>query len=805
MKTKISALLVLCILCVQISDAQWRNRYPKSNGNGHHVYLEGFDMPIMNAGCTDPAPSPVSSDILFASKGFLWLLDKNGTAKRITKTGSVDASPNWSNDGTKIVFVRDNSFDTTIVLKDMISGEEKTLVNSKGMELDPIFSNDDQYIYYASSENQHFDICKINIETLQITKITDQRGMERLPMPIKGTNDFIFLKKTGFSDDSFEYFDNKTKTYSTILSENFMSQASYDMSADGRTMVYAWPNDRVYEIRLTDLKKPHQSLLLTKGNGLPLTPKFSTDGNWVYYSQPNSDEYHELKKISTHGGKVQDIIIKKWDWGTETFPVKFTTKVNGNLETVRVNVVDGKGHPFFPKNMTVHQEGQNGKVFFYISENASIELPKGNYTLTAVQGFETKVKVINFKVDEPKTVAVDLEQFWNAKKHHWYASDNHFHLNYGGTSLLSPEDIVPELKGEGLYFGFPLVANLHNKLLDRELINWERKEFPIMKFGQETRSHFFGHLNVLGVSDVFWPWMWGPSYSVYGREDITNAEVSKFAEASGGIVGYVHPLSNRNLMSQGGKHSVPTGLVADFVLGDIKMLEIACLWTDEIATSNLLYRLLSIGTPVVLSGGSDVMNDYYRTMAIGSARTYVKIDEEPTVASFIKNLKAGKTVVSSGPMLEFTVDDKEIGEVVKTSKKEVDFELKVHTAIPIQKIELVCNGKIIKNITPKKGENTTYKGSLEVPVGGWVLARVIGDKPQWPVMESYPFAQTAPIWYHNIGSTEPIAKKSAAKDLLKILEASKQDLLNGYKNNNIPKLKSHFEKARKKLEKIINE
>ncbi len=160
MKNRIVLSLILCVLCLQISQAQWRNRYPKSNSGGHHVYLEGFDLPVMNAGCTDPTPSPVSSDLLFASKGFLWLLDESGTAKRVTKTGSVDARPNWSSDGTKIVFIRDNSLDTKIVVRDMLTGEEKVLVDSKGMELDPIFSNDDKFIYYASSENEHFLILK---------------------------------------------------------------------------------------------------------------------------------------------------------------------------------------------------------------------------------------------------------------------------------------------------------------------------------------------------------------------------------------------------------------------------------------------------------------------------------------------------------------------------------------------------------------------------------------------------------------------------------------------------------------------
>ncbi|PIE46421.1 MAG: hypothetical protein CSA42_08660, partial [Gammaproteobacteria bacterium] len=359
----------------------------------------------------------------------------------------------------------------------------------------------------------------------------------------------LFLRKTGFSDDTFEYYDGNNQQTKVVLAENFMSQASFDIANDGRTLVYAWPNDRIYEIRLTDLiTKPEQSLLLTQGNGLPLTPKFSADDKWIFFSQPNANEFQELKKISVHGGKVIDVPVKKWDWGTATYPVQITTKVDGKKETVRASLTDEYGHPFFPKNMTLHQEGQHGKVFFYISENTTIELPKGKYTLTVVKGFETKVKTVNFTVDEAsvKKVTVDLAEIWSPRAHNWYGSDNHFHLNYGGTTMLTPEDIIPELKGEGLDFGFPLVANLHHKLLDRELVAWERKEFPKMKFGQETRSHFLGHLNVLATEEPFWPWMWGPDYSVYGREDISNADVMKFAEASGGIGGYVHPVYYRD-------------------------------------------------------------------------------------------------------------------------------------------------------------------------------------------------------------------------------------------------------------------
>ncbi|MDE2796613.1 MAG: hypothetical protein OXL34_17495, partial [Gemmatimonadota bacterium] len=37
---------------------QWRNRYPRVQGYGHHVYLEGYELPVLTNGPIDPAPSP---------------------------------------------------------------------------------------------------------------------------------------------------------------------------------------------------------------------------------------------------------------------------------------------------------------------------------------------------------------------------------------------------------------------------------------------------------------------------------------------------------------------------------------------------------------------------------------------------------------------------------------------------------------------------------------------------------------------------------------------------------------------------
>ncbi|MGB5318369.1 hypothetical protein, partial [Eudoraea sp.] len=51
------------------AQAQWSNRYPLVDGFGHHVYLEGHELPVLNSGPTDPAPSPSNDEVVFSAKG----------------------------------------------------------------------------------------------------------------------------------------------------------------------------------------------------------------------------------------------------------------------------------------------------------------------------------------------------------------------------------------------------------------------------------------------------------------------------------------------------------------------------------------------------------------------------------------------------------------------------------------------------------------------------------------------------------------------------------------------------------------
>ena len=165
---------------------------------------------------------------------------------------------------------------------DVESGNETVLVDTDRLDLDPIFSPSGGDVYYSSAKNGSFDIWKINIDKQEHTELTSVSNLERLPIPVGNSDNFIYLKKMGFSYDAIMFYNSETNISTPLAEENFMSQLNFSLASDNQTLVYAWPNGDDYELRALNIYKPESRMLITKGKGLPLAPKVAHNSNWVY-------------------------------------------------------------------------------------------------------------------------------------------------------------------------------------------------------------------------------------------------------------------------------------------------------------------------------------------------------------------------------------------------------------------------------------------------------------------------------------------------------------------------------------------
>lgn len=794
------------------AEAQWTNRYPKVAGFSHHVYLEGYELPTLGAGPTDPAPSPDGRSVALAARGWLWLLDlETGEARRLTRGAGIDSRPAWSPDGRRIVFVRDSTRDTSLIQVDVASGAETVLVDTPAIDLDPAYSRDGRSLFYASAESGDFDLWRLDLATGARTRLTEDRGIELRPLPLNSGAEVVYVAK-GQGSDRLTVLNLPDGQRRVLAEHPIASQMRPALHPDGKTLVVGLPNPDAWDLWLVDVGGG-PAIRIGRG-GMPIMPAFSADGEVVYFVEADADLQFGLRRVGRGGGDVSEVPVRAWNWVEPTARVQIRTHREGSagLAPARVHVVDRDGHPALPASGQVWFDGQNGLTYFYSPGVVTVEVPAGQVRATAAAGFGAAAASATAVATPAQTSSLDLRfsPLWDAQAEGWYSGDHHFHMNYGGPYTLRPEHLVLMMQGEDLDVGTPLMANLHTRVNDLEWFDWRRVSSgaPLIAFGQEIRPHFFGHTGLIGISSPHWPWYWGPGYPAYGNDDRSNNAALTHARQQGGVNAYVHPVMRPGPFPGGGEppNGLPLGLVPDAVLGDLDTIEVACLWSDELGTSDAWYRLLNVGAAVAPSAGTDVMTDFYRTMAVGTTRVYVKPDGPLTLNSYLAGLRQGRSFVTTGPLVLFAADGAGPGGVVQAKPgATVAWELTVASPTAFETVELLVNGAVAWSARGLDAPGKrTWTGQVKAPAGGWIAARVRGGVVQWPVMDSYPFAHTAATWFGRVGSTDRDAAGRAATELLQWMDVVDQRLAERYEGIAIPNIKARFAEARSRLETIAD-
>ncbi|HEY4303199.1 MAG TPA: CehA/McbA family metallohydrolase [Gemmatimonadaceae bacterium] len=806
------AALLLCALDASRAEAQWKNRYPKLVGSNHHVYVEGYELPVVNVGASDPAESPNGRTIAIGSRGWLWLFDKTtGTTTRLTRGGKMDSRPSWSPDGRSIAFVRDDGNTLAVVIRDLTSGNEREI--EKGFAMDPAYSADGKSLFYASNSAGGLDIWRIELASGTKTRITTDAGLELRPQPHPDGKRLVYMSKSNATDQiRIRNLDDGKET--VLASDPILAQTRPALSPDGASVAYTWPNANGWEMRLVSVEHPGPTILLvSRYGGEPIAPSWSADGKSVYYMEADREQRLKVFAVPKDGGATMPIAMNHWVWGEPTGRVIVRTHLKGQsgAAPARLRATDASGHPIVANEGQARSDGQNGIVFFYSPGVIELEAPAGNVTIGAVQGLVTPEATTTVAVAAGQTREVDLEldPVWDARAAGWYSGDHHFHLNFGGQFPLVPDDLLPLLRGEGLDVATPLIGNLANRNEHADFWPMRRlTELPFVRFGQEVRPSL-GHTGLIGDESFFYPWTYGAGTQLYALDDISNVDPLTHARSEGGMGTYMHPVQTLGdpFATDAALASIPTELVADAVIGALDALEVACVWSDELATADVWHRFLNLGLPIVPNAGTDVMTDFYRTPALGATRVYVKVDGLMNFPSYFAALKSGHSFVTNGPMLDLKVGSAMPGDVVQRPGATLPFSLDVRSAVPVDSILILVNGAVAFRGPAMTGTGPTHlSGNITVPAGGWIAAVAIGGATKkWPAMDSYAYAHTAPIWIGRVGSSEPNAAMAAAKDLLRALDAAERRVNASYGTANVPKLRSHFRKARELLQSRLSQ
>jgi TolB protein len=791
------------LIISSLAFGEWTHRYPKVDGQRHHIYLEGYEFPIISSKPKYPAESTDGAYLAFSAHGYIWIMDlKTMSARQLTDTGYVDSRPRWSNDSSKIAFVRDKGTDTSIIV--MYLDTKKTVeINTPAIELDPEFSTDDKQVYFSSSQNGQLAIWSYELATASQSQITNLKGHSR-NVRFSSDDQHIYFNHLSWPKRQIIALDLSNNSREIINEDSIAGQLSFDIHPNKDIITYNRAINDDLNLITADLKKMELYSNLTPGHFYVQDPSWSHNGKSIYFTEPTVTGDWQLKIIPIDGGSPKNLDVKKWIWKKDRTSVSIKTKKGGNKVASRLSILDSNGHPILNPDGPNYFDSQNGHYYFYSNGEISIDVPRGKISLLASAGLTTLSSKSELDTNLTKDTEINLTEVWSPEKNGYKSADFHLHLNYDGPFRGVLEHIEPLLEGENLDIATPQAANLHSRLMDREFKN-QTLQLPsgrLIKFAQEIRSHFHGHIGSVGPSEFYYPWYWGPGYPALIDGNKTNADVISFVNSfPDSIATYVHPIAvNIDPFETNNISNIPIEFLPNAILEKDVGLELVCAWSDEFGTTNLWYRLLNIGKPILAMAGTDMFVDFQRTPAIGSARIYAKHkSKNVNWSDYIEAVKNGASFVTNGPMIEFKLNKTiEHGDIVESGEQQ--YTLKVFSSVPVDKVEIIINGTSVKEFAGiNKGENKTFSGLLDIPVGGWIAARATGGKAMWPSMDSYSFAHTSPIWINFVGSTEPNAKRVATEELTFAMNELKNIAQERYKGENITALLEQFEKAKDSL------
>ena len=265
-----------------------------------------------------------------------------------------------------------------------------------------------------------------------------------------------------------------------------------------------------------------------------------------------------------------------------------------------------------------------------------------------LKGIEYEPRSIRFSVKKGKVpeLEVQMRRWSDLRREGWYSGDTHVHF-------VSPHAALLEAKAEDLN-----VINILATKWDELITNVEhftggpdRVSEPetIIYVNEESRHDFLGHTVLLNLKHLVYPLTWGgPDEGVPGGIDYPPMarQADDGPNAQGGFV-RLGPLPGR------ARRVWPSTWPWER-WNSIDLMT----WGDPLvprynrpAAAEVWYRLLNCGFRLAAAGGTDKMSNI---QVAGIPRVYVQVPGPFSYDAWLDGIRAGRTFVTTGPMLQFT-------------------------------------------------------------------------------------------------------------------------------------------------------
>ncbi len=436
-------------------------------------------------------------------------------------------------------------------------------------------------------------------------------------------------------------------------------------------------------------------------------------------------------------------------------------------------IVRGAAPTRDPNLGPAHNARGAGPIVVTASGRAEFVVPPGKYVVTVSHGPEWTLDTQDVTVTETLRGEVIARLRRVVPMRGWIATDLHVHASPSFDSQVSVEDRVASLVAEGIGFATPTEHNVvgdysvGTALLPdtiAERLVW----VPAVEVTTDRSAQPWGHFNV-------YPYRPDPEAPAGGPPpflDVTPRTIFRAARANnpGAIIQVNHPRMQPNIgyfnvagldpttgraVSPEYDPSFDTIEVFNgFYVGDIPAVE---------RHLGDWFALLGTGARYVATGSSDSHNLGYQWA--GYPRTYARLRDNharlpgdlPAAAEVLDAIRAGRAMITTGPMLFLTAGDAGPGDHVPCPEaRDVDFQVRVEAApwVDVSQVELWRDGARVLTLPVSDSARVVRldtHATLRMAPGGFVVAVARGAPSSLEVVMPHsrgtPFAFTNPIFF----------------------------------------------------------
>jgi TolB protein len=717
-------------------------------------------------GAIQPRMSPDGKSIAVSYQGAIWRMDReSGEMRRLTSGVGFDSNPAWSADGKRVAYF--NGRDLRMI--DAETGSAIALPTTLQGGGDLYFHRDAKRV--IGNFGQPATLSWVDVATGTLTPVLK-------PKP--------FVSVFGLSPDGRQIAYVTTQDVDGEQTGRHGPQADVWMipSDGGEAKKVLQFRSRIFDLWwgregltvASDLGGAHNDLWaiplddpslarrITSGQADEDGASTSADGRWMVYTD-NREGATALVRRDVRTGAEQALPMARMDFGapTGTLEIRLEDKKSGVPMTARVSVQQKEGKYFAPVGALYWMLGNNVE-HFYAAGTADLTVPAGSYVVRAFRGIEYLEGRVEVDVHAGRetTARVELERWTDPPARGWWGGESHIHANYGyGQWYNTPATIRLQVEGEGLNLANMVVANSDTDgIFDREFFRGAPDPVSsprhVVYWNEEFRATLWGHMTLYSLKRLVEPIMTGFKDTTNPWDVPTNADIADHVHLQGGHVNYTHPLQGRDpfLAAYSAK-----ALPVDVALGKIDSLDINGSYDGTVP---LWHRLLNCGFRLPASAGTDVFLNRLRGRLPGGDRAYVRLDGPFSYDAWVKGLKAGRSFVTNGPMIEFTANGKLLGEtIVLAAPGDVSLHAKADAAGPLSRLEVVHNGVVVaEGAADSSGRAAALDRAVRIERSGWLGARAYGTGNIQ--------AHTSPIYVEVAGS--PASSKADATYFLEWID-----------------------------------